>query len=300
MEILDKVDVVVEAKNDLGEGPTWDPVSARLYWLDITKQELHYFKPASGEHGSITLGYMPGSIHLTGDEYSVVLTSVDGLMQVNLYTGVQENLGRPYNIPDGVRFNDGKTDYRGRIWAGTMALNFERGAGVFMRISDVMHGKVILDHMTIPNGLAWTSDRKTLFHIDSPELNVQAYPFTGATGELGPAVTVMTFDDDGSVPDGMCIDTEGMLWIAFFNGGRVRRYDPDSGQLLATVVLPAAQITSCCLGGEDMGDLYITSARTGLDEAQLRETPFAGALLRVRPGTTGVTEPFCKIKEALT
>jgi sugar lactone lactonase YvrE len=291
----DEVAVAVNTENVLGEGPLWDPRKQSLYWLDILESELHCLIPYKQAHSVIDLQEMAGSIHLTNDANIVVLTMVTGLYALNLGAQGKRLLGKPHQLKPGVRFNDGKTDANGRIWAGTMDMDCAADAGEFMRFDARNHVTTMLAPMTIPNGLAWTKDNSTLYHIDSPRLSVQAYAFELASGSLGSPTTVLQFEEDGSIPDGMCIDAEGMLWVAFFGGACVNRYDPHSGKQLCRIDLPAAQITSCCFGGADLGDLYITSSRYKLDEQALLATPLAGSLFKVPVDATGTTEPSVTI-----
>ena len=292
MKTID-IDVAVKSHDQLGEGPIWDWRCDRLYWLDIEGMVLHRYEPAKGAHYAHDLGFMPGSLHLCSDEGVVLLTNASGLICVDVQSGEINNRGKPFGLPNGVRFNDGRTDPRGRIWAGTLAFDFKDGAGVLMRVDGLDRAETVLTQLTIANGLAWTEDGGTLYHIDSPRRSVHAYPFDVELGRVDAGREVLSFTDAGAVPDGMCIDAEGMLWIAFYNGGCVRRYDPITKQLLADISLPARQITSCCLGGKDMNELYITSARHGLDANELAAQPDAGSLFRVRVDTPGVREEIC-------
>lgn len=291
----DSVEVIVATGNELGEGPIWDPRKNCLYWLDILNSEFHRYIPQSQNHTVINVGAMAGSIHLTRDEELVVLTMCDGLCELDLRTQQLQILGKPFELKKGIRFNDGKTDAAGRLWAGTMEMGCTEDAGEFLRVDSRDRAEIVLTPMTIPNGLAWKNDNSVLYHIDSPHLAVSAYPFDLDNGLLGSPTTVLSFQDDGSIPDGMCIDDDGMLWIAFFGGGCVNRYDPESGVHLARVELPAQQITSCCFGGEDRHELFITSSRYRLDGSALAETPLAGALFKVRVDVTGPAEPYADV-----
>ena len=143
--------------------------------------------------------------------------------------------------------------------------------------------------LTISNGLAWSQDRGTLYLIDSPTLNVLAFPLTSA-GEIAgePSICVQIPEDWDAVPDGMCIDAEGMLWIALFGGGCVTRWDPISGQLLERLALPCRQVTSCCFGGPNLDQLFITTARREMDAAAIKAEPLAGGLFQADVGVKGL------------
>ena len=143
--------------------------------------------------------------------------------------------------------------------------------------------------LTISNGLAWSQDRGTLYVIDSPTLNVLAFPLTKA-GEIAgePSICVQIPEDWDAVPDGMCIDAEGMLWIALFGGGCVTRWDPVSGQRLERLALPCRQVTSCCFGGPHLDQLFMTTARREMDAAAIKAEPLAGGLFQADVGVKGL------------
>jgi sugar lactone lactonase YvrE len=181
----------------------------------------------------------------------------------------------------GNRFNDGKCDPWGRFWAGTMAYDFEPLAGSLWRLDGDGGITRQRSQLTISNGLAWSQDRGTLYLIDSPTLKVMAFPLSSAGEIVGePSICVAIPDDWNAVPDGMCIDAEGMLWIALFGGGCVTRWDPISGQLLERLELPCGQVTSCCFGGPNLDQLFITTARREMDADAIKAEPLAGGLFQ--------------------
>jgi sugar lactone lactonase YvrE len=141
----------------------------------------------------------------------------------------------------------------------------------------------------ISNGLAWTRDEKTMYYIDSPTQKVVAYDYENSTGRIANPRTVIEVDGKTmGYPDGTAIDEEGMLWIAHWDGGRVRRWDPRTGAVLAEIGLPVSRPTSCAFGGEDFSVLYITSARTRLSPEKLSGEPLAGSLFQCIPGVRGL------------
>ncbi len=290
-----RVELLAAANNHLGEGPLWDHRTGSLYWLDITQSGFYCLAPADTAPRRIDLGRMGGSIHLTESPARMAVTSRDGLLCVNVDDGAVEIVGKPFALSDGVRFNDGKTDAAGRIWAGTMALDASSDVGELYCIRSGQDSEPMLGVMTIPNGLAWPADGETLFHIDTPTQSLRAFAFDPAAGALGSPRIACAFPQDWGAPDGMCIDSEDMVWIAFWGGACVRRINPRNGDLLDRIDLPAPHVTSCCLGGEDLRDLYITSARQGLDPAALAAAPQSGSVFRVRVAIPGRPEPISRI-----
>jgi sugar lactone lactonase YvrE len=166
-----------------------------------------------------------------------------------------------------------------------MAYDQSPAAGALYRLD--LDGRValVVDDVTISNGLAWGLDGRTMYYIDTPTRRIDAFTFELSTGEVHDRRTVVRIPSDAGLPDGMTIDAEGGLWVALWGGAAVHRYV--DGRLDRVIELPVSQPTSCAFGGSDLTDLYVTSAREGLSEGDLRDQPLAGALFRVRPGVRG-------------
>ncbi|XP_020848584.1 regucalcin-like isoform X3 [Phascolarctos cinereus] len=184
------------------------------------------------------------------------------------------------------RFNDGKVDPAGRYFAGTMA--GETAPGVLERHQGSLYvlfpnGTVekYFDHVDISNGLDWSLDHKIFYYIDSLSYSVDAFDYDLQTGKIANRRSVYKMEKEEYIPDGMCIDNEGKLWVACYNGGRVIRLDPETGKRLQTVKLPAEKTTSCCFGGKDYSELYVTSAWGGLDPDKLARQPEAGRIFKI-------------------
>jgi sugar lactone lactonase YvrE len=139
--------------------------------------------------------------------------------------------------------------------------------------------------------MAWTTDNKIMYYIDSPTLEVWAFDFDLARGELGGKRTVIKYRPGEGIPDGMTIDMEGMLWIAQFRGAKVSRWNPHTGQRIASYPVPTYNITSCCFGGEKFDELFITSASVSMEDASESQRACAGSVFHLHPGVTG-TEAF--------
>jgi len=277
----------------LAEGPCWWSERNILLWVDIEASRIGLFDPAAGNNDFFHLPAHVGAVVPTsvGD---LLLATAAGLMRMDPSTGVVTLLLDPEVDRPGNRFNDGKCDPWGRFWAGTMAYDFEPLAGSLWRLDG--DGRITRQRsqLTISNGLAWSQDRGTLYFIDSPTLKVMAFPLT-SSGEIAaePSICVQIPEDWDAVPDGMCIDVEGMLWIALFGGGAVTRWDPISGQLLDRLAVPCRQVTSCCFGGPHLDQLFITTARREMDAAAIAAEPLAGGLFQADVGVKGLpADPF--------
>jgi sugar lactone lactonase YvrE len=184
-----------------------------------------------------------------------------------------------------MRMNDGKCDRSGRFYASTMAFAATEGAGALVRC-DPDHTVHVQDTgLTIGNGLAWTADDAQLYFIETMSGGVDVFDVDPATGKLSGRRRAFDIPADAGLPDGMCIDDEGALWVALWQGSAVRRYSPD-GELLAVVHLPVTNVTCPAFVGADLDELGITTAaprHAGSDA----DEPLGGALFRVTPGVTG-------------
>jgi len=280
-------ELILDAKATLGEGAIWHTQADRLYWIDIEPGRLHVFDPADGNDRTFDVGQMIGTV-VPRARGGMMLALRQGFAafdpqvgQVNLWSNPEEHL--PHN-----RFNDGKCDPAGRFWAGTLSLNRERGAASLYCLEPNGTVRTMLRGLTNSNGIAWSLDSTTMYHIDTPTRRVTAYDYELATGQITNPRTVITIPPGCGKPDGMTIDAEGMLWIALWEGSCVGRWDPRCGDLLGTITVPAQRVTSCAFGGPSLLDLYITTARIGLTESALARQPSAGGLFRARPGVGGV------------
>jgi len=145
------------------------------------------------------------------------------------------------------------------------------------------------DKITISNGLAWSLTDRAFYYIDTPTMKVVRYDYDNGTGAIGNKETIINIPREAGFPDGMTIDSEGMLWIAHWGGWQVTRWNPATGLQLTSIKLPVSNVTSCTFGGDTLEDLYITSARKGLNETELRKQPLAGSLFVIKNfGHTGV------------
>jgi sugar lactone lactonase YvrE len=282
-----KADLVVDARATLGEGPVWHPRKQQISWVDIEQGQLHIHE-LSGEPDHVyTIGCRVGAA-VWRRSGGMVLATESGWISFDLQAGRGEKLADPESHLPNNRFNDGKCDPYGRFWAGTMSMRREPRAGS-LYVLEADHGvRRVLDQVTTSNGLDWSPDQSTMYYIDTPTMQVAAFDYDGPSGTIANRRTVVQFPAGVGRPDGMTVDAEGKLWIAHWDGGRVTRWDPRSGRLLDTVHLPVSRVTSCAFGGSWLDELYITTARHGLDEATLAGEPHAGGLFAVCPGATGL------------
>jgi sugar lactone lactonase YvrE len=277
-------EIAVLPTAQLGEGPRWDAASATLLWVDIPNRCVHCYDPATGQDVPQPV---PGIISLALPRRSggVVVGLPDGLHLLDrehctLFAGIEADVSA-------TRTNDGACDPAGRLWVGTMALDERSPVAGLYRVDPDRSVTPILTGTTISNGLGWSPGGETFYFIDSPTRRVDAFDFDTEGGTLENRRTIAAVEVEGAVPDGLNIDAEGCLWVALHGGWGLNRYSPE-GELLAEVRLPVGRVTSCCFGGAELRDLYVTTRRDGLSDAELAQQPLAGALLRLDPGVAGL------------
>ena len=288
-------ELVLDAKTMLGEGSIWHPKENKLYWIDIEGKVLHIYDPATNKDQQFLLGSRVGTVvPVKGGGALVALQN--GIHKIDTKTGKLSFINNPLPDTNNLRFNDGKCDPSGRFWVGTMALDSRKKGGVLYRMDKDKTIRVILDSVTISNGIVWTADRKTMYYNDTPTGTIQAFDYDDNTGEISNRRVAVRIPRGGGGPDGMTIDADGNLWVALWGSGTVGKFDPRTGQLLQKVIVPAPNVSSCAFGGKNLETLYITTARVYMNEEKLKQFPLSGGLFSVKPGVHGVPAEFYKGK----
>ncbi|MEK8129968.1 SMP-30/gluconolactonase/LRE family protein [Paenibacillus filicis] len=287
-----QAELVWEAKAELGEGPHWDREKQMLYWVDITGRRIHAYHAPSDTEDVYDFDRMVSAV-IPAEEGGLIVTLQDGIYRfhpeddaLHLLTEVEADLPR-------TRMNDAKCDPTGRLWAGTMRMDGSKELGALYVLERDGRFRQALTDIGCSNGLAWDVQRGRMYYIDTGTRRVDALDWDASTGAIANRRPAVRFPDDAGWPDGMTIDAEGMLWVGHWGGGRISRWDPDTGSLLAEVTVPALNVTSCTFGGRDLDELYITTAREGMSAEQSARYPLAGSLFKVRPGVRGTAgQPF--------
>ncbi|MFJ9564987.1 SMP-30/gluconolactonase/LRE family protein [Streptomyces fuscichromogenes] len=273
-------EVAVAAEATLGEGPTWDPATGRLIWVDVLGSRVHTYDPATGRR----------TIRTTEQHVGAAKPRADGGLVLNLRDGVglldpddtfRWLLREP--VP-GRRANDAAVAPDGTLWAGTMRYDEAAGGGTLSRVSPDGTATTLLPDVTVSNGTGWSPDGRRVYYVDTPTRRVDVFDYEdGLPVDRRPLVTI---EEGAGHPDGLTVDADGCVWVALWGGAAVRRYTPE-GELDRVVPLPATLTTACAFGGADLTDLYVTTARVGLD----RPHPTAGSLLVVPNAGKGLPQP---------
>jgi len=284
-----------QVPGQLSEGPRWHEERGELLWVDILGRHIH--RGTVGADGgldelqTITLDRHVAAVapYAYG---GYVVAAGQGFLYIDP-AGVVRELAQPDAGNARLRMNDGACDRRGRFWAGTMAYDESPGAGSLHRLELDGACTTMLTGLTISNGIGWSPDGRTMYLNDSGTARLDAFDFDDATGDIGNRRTLVQLDVPRIAPDGLTVDEDGGIWAALWGGGAVHRYD-SSGSLLERVTLPVERPTSCTFGGEDRSTLFVTSARTDLDDEALARQPDAGRVFAITGlGVRGLpTEPY--------
>jgi sugar lactone lactonase YvrE len=263
-----------------GEGPIW--WRDALYYVDTQGQQVHRFDPASGVETAWVIGERVGTV-VPRESGGFAIAGDHGISWLDIDSGALTHVVDPeQDLPEN-RFNDGKCSPDGRFFAGTISLTKKTGTAKLYRLDPDLTLHEAFGPVTNSNGIAWSTDGKTVYYIDTPRKEVLAFDYE-PDGHLRNLRSVISTQHLDSSPDGMTIDGNGNLWIAFCHGGCVVCFDPRDGKELTRVMLPCVETTACAFGGPDLADLYVT---TGVHSSRVEE--HAGRLFVIRGlGVKGV------------
>jgi sugar lactone lactonase YvrE len=292
-EKKDEVELVLDTKSDLGEGAIWNYKTGELIWVDITGKILNFYTPKLKNNKEMLTGQMIGTV-VPAESGKMMVALENGFYQLDPETGAKKLIANPEEDIPGNRFNDGKCDPAGRFWAGTMSTTGKRQAGALYRLDADSTVHKMIDNVSTSNGIVWSPDYTKMYYIDTPTRKVMAWDYNNETGEISNPKPAVEVPEEMGYPDGMTIDADGNVWIALWSGSAVGCWNPETGELLRTIDVPAKNVTSVAFGDDDLGTLYITTARTGTSEEELEKFPLAGGVFKTRPGVKGVEAFFFK------
>jgi sugar lactone lactonase YvrE len=288
---MDAPELILDAGAELGEGPVWDARARALLWVDVTAGQVHRFDPATGVDERFDVGRLVGkAVPTTSGRW--LLAERDGFAFLDPSRGEREPVADVEANDPRTRMNDGACDPAGRFWAGTMHVEGLLPIGSLYRLGADREPLRVLDGVTISNGMAWSPDAATMYYVDSATHAVDALDFDRETGAVAARRHLAEFPAAWGLPDGMTVDEEGYLWVAFWRGSAVRRLSP-AGRVVSEIRFPVSLVTCCAFGGDDLSDLYVTSASIELTDEQRRDQPAAGGIFHLRPGVRGLqADPF--------
>jgi sugar lactone lactonase YvrE len=289
-------EILVDQKALTGEGPSWDARQQVLYWVDIPRATIYIYDPVTRQNDAIDLSNHFSSIGTVAPcaKGGLLFTPERKIAHYDFSSQRFSILAEvEFDLP-GNRLNDGKCDPCGRFLAGTMQ-NKPDGTptgSLYIMDTDTSVRKLV-DGLVISNGLGWSPDYRTFYLADSFSKDLWAFDYDLEHGKISRQRTAFTLQDGDGVADGLTTDTDGMLWLALWDGACIQRWNPRMGELLATYPFPARRTSCPVFGGTNMNELYVTSAAIGLEEADWLAYPHNGALMRLKTEFTGMPSfPF--------
>ena len=285
-----QAELLFDCRCRLGEGPLWHLIEQRLYWVDIENNELYYANPELTGYAKVEFPTPVSALGFVKDG-GLILATGEGFATSNGQPNTLQQIWHPFPDQPELRMNDGKVDPAGRFWAGT--LDPAQAQAALYRLDPDGARHTLLRQIGIANGLGWSPDRKTMYFTDSLRYTIYAFDYDLATGEIHnqrPFIELRK-DERGIVPDGLCVDAEGCIWSAQWNGWQVVRYSP-TGEILQQIALPTQLVTSCCFGGPNLDRLFITTAWTDLTPEERRAQPLAGSVFTLQTATQGQPANF--------
>lgn len=284
---MQKVEVAFKTRASLGECPRWDEQTQRLYWLDINQGRLHRFDPASGQDDYLQFDEEIGCLSLRQCG-GFLLAMRSGFYTVDGWNTDRKFIADPEADMPKNRFNDGRADAKGRMFAGTVYPPKDYGGASIYSLSPNGEVKKWVSDLLTANGIAFSPDSRTFYYADTPSHAIQACDYDLDTGTVSNCRLFHQFPHGKGRPDGAAVDSEGCYWTALYEGGRVVRLNPE-GNIIQEIMVPVRCPTMVAFGGADMKTLFITSVGARPD-SELEKFPDSGSLFQVRVEVAGLTE----------
>lgn len=254
-----RIEIVVDVKTTLGEGPVWDVEQQRLYWIDSFDGRVLRCTEDGRELRAWDVGQKIGSMALRKNGDAAIVALQNGLYSLDLPTGDLELIidpepGRPNN-----RLNDGKVDRQGRFIVGSMDTQEDEASAKLYRLDPDLSLHTLDEGIIVSNGPCWSPNGKTFYFADTWSGELWAYDYDNATGKVANRRTFAKVDTSaGGAADGCTVDAEGCLWQALVYAGKLVRYTPD-GQVDRIIDMPVKKVTSLTFGGPNLDTLFVTS-----------------------------------------
>lgn len=280
-----KAERILDLVMTLGEGPMYDEQTDTLHWVDIVEGRLWQHDLGSRQSRHTTMGESVGLVvpHRKGGLVAALKDSLVHLKEAhNTLLAGDVDAEHPGN-----RFNDGKCDARGRLLCGTMDGQGEQGRGSLYVLEEGQPLRKLVGGVSVSNGIGFSLDNRYMYYVDTPTGFLWRFEYDLDTGEVANRTPLIDYRGERGDFDGLCVDNEGCIWAAHWGGYQVSRWDPETGQKIGQVDVPAPFVTSCCFGGPELDRLFITTA-AGWDAALKQEYPLSGSLFAVAPGVRGL------------
>jgi sugar lactone lactonase YvrE len=278
-------------KTKLGEGAFWNYKTNTFWWIDIEAGLFHIYDPLTKNNKTYDVQQRIGTV-VPDSGGNAIVALQDGIYRLQLNDSSLTLLAKADYDTQKFRFNDGKCDPAGRLWVGTMHLDESEPAAALYVFDKNNSLKRVMEDVTISNGIVWSIDHSKMYYIDTPTLQVKEFYYDKYSGSIKFSRIAVRISEEFGMPDGMTIDENGKLWIGHFGGHAVYCWDPDTGALLTRVEVAAKNVTSCDFGGENLDQLFITTASIDMSDQEKKEFPDSGSVFIAHPGAKGVKREF--------
>lgn len=288
---METVSLLVDCQNGLGEGPVWNDKAGALMWVDYHEGLVCQFHLASQKYVTTKIAEtVMISIPTNRNNLVVAVGNRICIYDPDKKKVIKETLIQE-NKPDN-RLNDGKCDAENRLWIGTMDNSAKSGEGALYKVNADLSYEKMDEAFTLPNGIAWDKRDEKMYVVDSVMQKIFCYDFDLEKGLISNKSILIDTTGEKGLPDGMTIDEEDNLWVAFWQSQSVVQYETKTGRVLSRIVIPADIPSSCCFGGTDLDTLFITTSRKYDTIENIEKFPLSGGVFTVKPGVRGLVTNF--------
>lgn len=284
-----QADLSIDCRNQHGEGVLWNPDDGCVWWTDIHGQAMWWHNPEKGTSGSYPLSRRLCAFAPRRNGGWIM--AFEDAVELWTKARVQESVLHRFE-PDNTetRLNDGHLDRFGNFVVGGMNETTGKADSTVIRVRADLEIEILIKGVSCANSTCFSPDGKTMYFADTTDRFIRAYPYSNFG--LGAPIIHVDMRNEPGLPDGSCVDAEGGIWNAQWEGSQVVRFDKN-GHLTHRITLPVSRVTCCTFGGPNLATLYITTSRLMASPDELERAPLSGSLFEVRPGFVGITEiPF--------
>jgi sugar lactone lactonase YvrE len=292
-DLVTTAELVVDGRNLVGEGPTWDDRRNCLWWTDILSRVIFRLDWPGRELTSYPMPRRVGSLGLC-ESGRLILGFEDGVF---LHEPGTDRFDHIATIEADIvmnRLNDGKVGPDGAFWVGSMDERSPRQPTAALYRVTLQGAVRQFGDVIVSNGLAWTADGREMIHTDSTRAQISLFHFDPATGTISDRRTIATVTNEQGRPDGGAFDMEGFYWSAGVSAGRLNRWSRE-GVLVNSIAMPMPHPTMPCFAGPDRRTVFVTSLRSMGPATDLERYPQSGGLYVMDLGVAGV--PVARFKD---
>ncbi|WP_028022353.1 SMP-30/gluconolactonase/LRE family protein [Enterovibrio calviensis] len=285
---MNVAELIVDCNNEHGEGVFWDAMNKKIWWTDIFAKKIWSFDPETASTASFDMP-SPVCCFAPRARGGFIIAFNDRVSLFDLDKGELECIHQFEPSNPNTRLNDGRTDRDGNFIAGGMNdVTFEADSSV-IRVGHDHSVETLIDNVACANSICFSPKGDSMYFADTPSGEIIEYAYQPCSPSLVKSRQLMSFNDEPGIPDGSCVDSEGGVWNAEWEGGRVVRIN-SKGEVDFIVQVPVCKPTCCAFGGENLDTLFITTSRLLSSDHVIQSEPGTGGLFAIKPGFTGVVD----------